>query len=349
MSYRILLNNLLTGTLLGEVRATAAKWSTALNGAGSAQVVAPTEALLATLGTMQQRVGNTCLVVVNGDGAPVWSGVVWAADVNMDNDTTLQAAGMLSILQRRVVRSTLTYTAADQSVIAAGLVNHAQDTASGTRPDRALNITTTGLASHGQARTRAYPAGEAANIGQALLDLAEMKNGFTFAFTPVLSADWALTHTLALTYPNSGVSSTAVLAHRSNCLVGRVSIDATAMASDVVATGGGAGAALVERRGAALAGWPCLEATQSWTDVAEAATLQALGDRVLALGRAPRVTPALQVLDVQAPVGLNNVCRLVVPPLGIDAQYRVVAVDTTLVGERAVTNLAMAPAALFTP
>jgi hypothetical protein len=122
-------------------------------------------------------------------------------------------------------------------------------------------------------------------------------------------------------------------------------MDATSMASEVVAIGGNN---LLTRRGGALAGWPCLEVVRTWNDVTILSTLQAHGDRAVALGKAPTQTPALQVLDVQAPVPLDALPRLVVPEVGIDANYRVLQVDTTLQGDVALSALTLAPAALFT-
>jgi hypothetical protein len=223
-------------------------------------------------------------------------------------------------------------------------VNHAQDTSSG-RADRDLRISTAAVTTQGQLRDRTYPATEAKPIGEALAELAEVQNGFTFAFTPLLGVNRSLSYRLDLTYPNSGVTTTAVLLHRANCLVSTVKMDAADMASEVAAIGANG---LITRRGAALPGWPCMEVVRTWNDVNVPATLQAHGDRAVALGKAPTVLPALQVLDVQTPVPLNAKPRLVVPEVGIDALYRVLQVDTTLQGDTALSSLTVAPAALFT-
>lgn len=347
MSYRVFLHSLVSGTLVGEVRPTAARWSRGLNGAGQASITAPTAALLDLLDPLDTRPGSTCITVVDPAGAVEWSGVLWAVDLNLDGDTALNATRLLSVLNRRVVRSTLTYTATDQATIAAGLVNHAQSTA-GSRPDRALNISTAGVGSTGVTRDRTYPADEAKSIGEALVQLADCEGGFVFDLVPALGANRALSHSLQVTYPNAGQATTAVLVHRANCLVGKIGYDGTAVTSDVVAFGGGGAARLVERRGGALAGWPCLESTASWNDVTVATTLQQHADRLLALGSGPRVLPAVQVLDTASPVPLNAVPRVVVPEVGLDGLYRVVQVDTTLIGNVAQSSLTLVTAALFT-
>lgn len=346
MSYRILLNTLTTGTLIAEVRPTAARWDKGLNGVGTASVTAPTDVLLATLTPLRSYLGNTCVTIVGPSGTPEWSGVVWSATVNLNGDTTLNAARLVTVLNRRVVRSTLTYSGVDQATIAAALVNHAQDT-SGGRSDRALNISTASVTTHGVTRTRTYLADEAKPLGEALTQLADVDGGFTFDLTPLLGSGLALSHRLDLTYPNTGTASSAVLIHRANCLVNTIAMDATAMLSDVVALGGSGQARLVRRRGGALAGWPCLESVRSWNDVVETATLDAYGDRVLALGAKPAQMPSLQVMDVTAPAPLNSVVRLVVPEVGLDDNYRITATATTLVGEQALSTLTVVNADLY--
>lgn len=345
-NYRVLLHHLTSGTLLAEVRVTAAKWQVGLNGAGSAQVAAPTTALLDALDPLASRLGATALSIVRPDGTVAFSGPLWDADVALDGTTTLTAAGTASMLQRRVVRSTLTYTSVDQATIAAALVNHAQDT-SGGRTDRDLRISTAGVTTHGVLRTASWPADEAKPIREALASLADTDNGFTWALTPLLGASMVLTYQLDLTYPNTGVASTVVLVNRANCLVSKVAMTATGMVTDVVARGGGSAARLVTRRGSGLAGWPCLEGTRSWTDTTNLAALQAAGDRALVAGSAPALAPSLQVLDVQAAVDVDTLVRLAVPEVGLDGTYRVLAVDTALVDGTAVSTLSVANAELY--
>lgn len=345
-TYRLLLNDVVTGTLLGEVRPTAASWSKGLNGAGDGQITTPTGTLLDALsGTLQQRLGRTAMTVVAPDGSVAWAGVLWAADVDLDGATTMSGGRWLSLLARRVVRADLTYAAVDQATILAALVDHAQDT-SGGRADRDLGIDTSGLAATTVLRGRTYPEEEAKPIAEAITQLADVVNGFSFDLVPVLGAGRTLSHVLEMDYPNSGVATTVTMVHRSNVLVSKVGFDATGMCTDVVAMSRG-GDGLTERRSSPIAGWPAMEVVQALSDVTVAATLQQAGDRRLDLGAYPRAMPALQVLALDAPVGLNGIARLVVPELGIDEDYRVMAESTTLSGSTALTALTVMNANLF--
>lgn len=344
MSWRLLLHDLVTGTLVGEVRPTSASWQRSLNGGGSATVAAPTAQLTAAMGRPQDRLGRTCLSVLSPDGTLVWSGVVWQAMVNLDGDSQLAAAPLMSLLERRQVRSDLSYTSTDQATIAAALVDHAQDTASGTRPDRQLHIDTSGVTAHGVTRTVTYLGAEAKPVSQALLELAEAADGFTLDLVPQLGAGYALSHRLELANPASGVSTSTVLMHRSNVLVGQLSIDATAMATDLVTFGA---ESVTSSSSSLVASWPALEATASWGDVTTTAQLDTLAERQLALGAAPRVLPAVQVLADTSPAELDHVVRLVVPELDLDANYRVLQTATTLAGEVALTALTLGNAELY--
>lgn len=342
MAYRVLLHKIVTGTLVAEVRPTAARWDLGLNNTGTASITAPTDVLLAALAPLQTHIGSTAVTVVNPAGTPVWSGPIWKAAVNLNNDTTLTCGTMQTLLNRRAVRgSTLTYAATDQATIAASLVDQAQATIFGTRPDRALNITTSPVTLHGVLRDRTYPTDEAKPLGEALAELANVDGGFTYAITPLLGASNSLSHRLDMTYPNTGVSSTAVLIHRSNCLVQSVDMDATSMMSDVFALGGSSTSRIVQRLGAQITGWPCMESVRAWNDVTVAATLTSQANRLLTYGGAPAILPALQVLDLESPVSLNAVVRMSVPEVGLDASYRVTATATTLVGQTAVTTLSV--------
>lgn len=344
MSWRLLLHDLVTGTLVGEVRPTAASWQRALNGGGSATVTTPTAALTDAIGQVQTRLGRTCLSVLDPGGTLAWSGVIWQATVNLDGDTQLAAAPLMSVLERRVVRSDLSYTSTDQATIAAALVDHAQDTASGTRNDRQLHIDTSGVTSHGVTRTVDYLAAEAKPISQALLELADTAAGFTLDLVPTLGASYALSHTLELTHPASGVATATVLVHRSNVLVGQLSIDATAMTTDLVAFGTDG---VTSSSSSPVTGWPALEASVSWSDVATTAELDLLAGRQLDLGSAPLVLPAVQVIADTNPASLDHVVRLVVPELNLDANYRVLQVSTTLAGHVALAALTLGNAELY--
>lgn len=345
--YRILLHTVTTGALVAELRPTSVRWSRGLNATGAAQVTVPTEALLAALpGDPRQYVGSTALAVLAPDGSVPFAGPVWQLQVALQGATTLVCSTWLSLLHRRHVRSTLTYSSTDQASIATSLVAHAQDT-SGGRSDRALGIDTSGVAATGVARDRTYPGDEAKSVGEALVQLADVLNGFVFDLQPTLGSGMVLTHAMALTYPNSGVASATVLVNGANCTVATVTYDAADMATDVVALGGGSGDRLVQRLGGVVGGWPQLEAVRTWQDVTEPATLTAHASRALLVDGAPSTAPDLALLDVQASVSVDQLVRLVVPELGLDATYRVVALEVALVEATAQTSVRVLPADLY--
>lgn len=344
MTYRLLIHDLVGGHLIGEARPTSASWQLGLNGAGSATITTPTALLEDALGgPVRERLGRSCVTFLAEDGTVPWSGVLWQANVDLDGATQLAAAPLMSMLQRRVVRSDLSYSSTDQATIAVGLVNHAQDT-SGGRSDRQLNIDTSSVTTHSEPRTIEYLAAEAQPIAEALVELAELADGFTLALTPQLSSSYALSHTLELAHPASGVASSTVLLHRSNVLVGQLALDATGMTTDVVAFGS---QGITNTTTSAIANWPAFEVTSSWSDVTTTGRLTELANRQLSLGSAPQVVPAAQLIGDDQPAELDQLVRLIVPELDLDAEYRVMATATQLADSIAVTSLTLANGELF--
>jgi len=149
------------------------QYSYQLNRAGSASFTLPITA--ERLQRFDIYLGVTRLLIYREDKL-IWAGVVWEIQegANDDGDVTIQCTEIFHILSEKRYTSN-TYTATDAGQIAWGLINTTQGLTGGN-----LGITQ-GTIQATQNRDRAYYD---ELIGEKIIQLTEVINGFDFLITP---------------------------------------------------------------------------------------------------------------------------------------------------------------------
>jgi hypothetical protein len=163
----------------------------------------------------------------------VWRGPVWTAnetDSKTDRKVEFGAEGLFSYTRKMHVTSTLDYTggaAADLAVIGRALINHHQNKAGGN-----FGIDTSGSETTRQGE-RLYNSWERKNIYEALIQLAEVDDGFDFEVDPE-------TRRYIAYYPQQG-NRKPDLIWQDGIRGFTRTIDATSQASQVLGIGDGEG------------------------------------------------------------------------------------------------------------
>lgn len=159
----------------------------------------------------------------------VWRGPVLTANEVDDQDQRMVefgGEGLLHYPNRWYLTQDRTFTQQDQFTIARALVNSHQNKAGGD-----FSIDTSGVDLSGVLRDRTYVRGK--NIGEALLELADVNDGFDFQID-------AETRLLELFHPQQGARFPDLIIEDGIRQFSR-SVDSTSQASQVVALGEGEG------------------------------------------------------------------------------------------------------------
>jgi hypothetical protein len=322
--YQVLVTDLLSGRVLGEMPAVAAQWSHVRNSPGKLDVTVsisqPPEVMSALGSVIPGGVARIGGAIVR-DGVIVAGGIWWTWDADLAAGTlSLYGEGWHSYVRRRTLRKDLSYTDKDQtSVIARALVDYTQT--AGQTPV----IDTSGVLASGQLRDRTWKASERNNVGQLLEDLAGDEGGFAFRYDTVRVGD--AIQARFVTGPDAGRRTLLVFEQGKNITKLGVQGDGTAVVTHVDGVGAGEGDAGL-RTTAANAGligvYPLLDDVESHTDVSVLSTLASYARRRLARGKAPVVLPKLTVDPAADPVlgsyVVNDVIR-------VRAGYGLVALD----------------------
>ena len=334
--YQVLVSDLLTGRVLGDMPAVEAKWSHVRNAPGSLDVtvaINQPEKIQAALGSIIP--GNVARIggAIVRDGVIVAGGIWWTWDADLAAGTlSLHGEGWHSYIRRRTLRKDLSYTNSDQtSVIAKALVDYTQT--AGQTPV----IDTSTVAASGQLRDRTWKASERNNVGQLLEDVSGDENGFAFRYDTVRSGD--LIQARFLTGPDSGRRTTLVFEQGKNITGLTAQGDGTAVVTHVDGVGAGEGDAGLRTTAAnaSLIGvYPLLDDVESHTDVSVLSTLAGYARRRLARGKAPMVLPKLTVDPNADPVLGSYVVNDVIRVRGgyglvtVDDLYLIVQIDGAL-------------------
>jgi hypothetical protein len=149
------------------------QYSYQLNRAGKASFTLPIT--VERLQRFDIYLGVTRLLIYR-ENALIWAGVVWEVNegVSDDGDVTIQCTEIFHILSEKRYTSN-TYTATDAGTIAWGLINTTQGLTGGD-----LGITQ-GVLQATQNRDRSYFD---ESIGEKIIQLTEVINGFDFVITP---------------------------------------------------------------------------------------------------------------------------------------------------------------------
>jgi len=274
----------LAGTVLDTIPARNPTWSYTLNEAGAASLFIPLNDAKAVRSLID--VGLRELHVMR-DGVRVWAGYLWLAQAQAsDNTLRLGFEGFFSMLFRRHVDATLKYVNVDQFDIAWNLIAHAQGKTNGY-----MGFTRFSAAASGKTRDRTYPFWERTNIGEELIALSEVGQGFDFEITP--TKEWKTY------YPSKGATLTADYELGNNVATMYLEEDAGELINSYSAIGAGDGkntCIAVALDSTSAAAYGLREASGSFTNVKHFSTLQDRANSQLALQKDLRVQPQLSVM-----------------------------------------------------
>lgn len=283
------------GEYLEEIPAEIMTYGERLNLPGSIQFKLAAAHSTATEATLNPGVHE---IVVERDGAPVWAGPLLTMTEPEKPESggwlfDFAGEGLLHYPWRWYVTSTLTFTATDQFTIAKALVDFHQNKAGGD-----FGIDTSGVGLSGVVRDRTYYGYEQKNIGEALQQLAEVRNGFDYSIDPASRA-------LRLHYPKKGARKTDLVWDERNIRRFVRSRDSTAQASQELGIGLGEGDRALRaatQDAAAVATFGLTQHTYSNAGIGKMTTLVAHIERELALFKNPAEMIAVVVGTEEPPV-----------------------------------------------
>jgi hypothetical protein len=340
--WRFLAYDMVSSAFIGEISPSQWQHTDALNDAGSwsAQI----EATAQTWPLVRDYTGRMIVVAERG-GIPQFAGVLWKARANVASRTIdLAGAGLFSFYDHFAIISTLgPYTGVDQFSIFRNL--HSGLIAQSTNSSIGINLEAT---TSGVLRDRTYEAYSGKTFGQLMRELAAVDNGFDFAvgveYVGGVAQRWLRTW-----YPRRGktVEASGIrFTDGGNASVGTIDLDATDMATTVVASGASVTTTFgnivwsntlrttASRTDLVAAGFPGYLLTKSWDDITVLGTLdQSAIAEVTRLSNTERENYTIQV-DPDSnghPYGswdLGDDCLLILndPVFGtIQAQRRVIA------------------------
>ena len=291
-AYEALLCDGRTDDVLGSLPLTALSFREELNGPGAATMEIPlnTDAIEA-LTPLQHS------VFVLRDGVPVWGGVLWVTGLSVgSNSAKLSCSGFWSLVRRRRLSSTLTYTDTDQVLVAKDIIDTLQAEAGGN-----MLIDTSGVVSTGVDISQTYPGHELQNAGDAIQTIATRNNGFDFAVS-VANENGHLVRRLVTTFPTTGRATDIILEDGVNIEALDVSIDGTGMLSTAHIRGKGSGASALLYSGTnpdMVGVYPKTEGLVTLSSVDDLGRLQEHSDLLLTNGARPIVMPTVVVAGQQ--------------------------------------------------
>lgn len=234
--------------------------------------------------------GKTYLVSLR-DGQPIFGGPIWRRLYRSEaHQVDFSGTGLMSHYRRFPIAHTLNFDDDDQITIARYLIFHVHTVYAGSDPG---GLQLLGPETSGVIRDRtAYRPWERKPYGEALVQLAAVKNGFDWTMRPEL-IDGEIVRGYRVWYPRRGRTVAASgLRWRtgSQIIVLETPEDATRLAASVVAQGIGDGPAMLTGSAASTdlieAGYPPYAATVAHKTVKSRRTLNAHAQRALAkLGR----------------------------------------------------------------
>jgi hypothetical protein len=253
------------GGAIDEFQAKNLVFSYILNASGSVSFYLPLhdpKALKSTLIAGQRE------VQVYRDNKRVWGGYLWtlssAAGSEGEPLVRVGGEGYFSKLNKRYIDTTQTFTAQDQFNIAWGLINTAQAKTNGN-----FGITRGTEANSGVLRDRTYNDYERKNLGEAIIDMTNLDNGFDI--------DLDANKVFHMYYPQKG-STIPVVTFDLNKNIRGLSwdVDATDIANEVTSLGSGQGASQllgIDTDTTSQGQYQLMETTTSYIDVSIQATL----------------------------------------------------------------------------
>lgn len=316
------------GVEVDEVPASNPTWSYILNDAGSCSFVLPFRHPKALRSLF--KIGQSELHIYRGT-TRIWGGHFTSAQTTSEEDVRFGFDGFFARVKRRYVDTTQNFNAVEQFDIAWNLINFTQ---SKTNGNTGMNWTRAGVAASGITRTRNYPFWERANIGEILMDMSAINNGFDFDVSP--------TKVWTVYYPSKGAVQTVPFELGKNIQTLSLGEDATDTANTFSAIGAGDGkntCIAVATSGANQTTYGLLEASESFTNIKHYATLQDKATERVRMLKSPRLSPNVTIWDTGDPapyqyvVGDKVTIRAKDGYFDLDQQFRIISVVFNLSNE----------------
>jgi len=305
--YRYEVANLLTDKTFDELPLGAGTFDTRILNPGSFQLGSPLGVASAKLGRRLQQVaaGATALYVYRNDvcwwGGPLW--VVTAAGDSSGNATwTCSGSTFDSYLARVNWQADGTIASADTLAQARAILAAMQ-----ADPNANIGLVADTATSGVTGAAVTYLASSNSSYGKALTDLATQSPGFDYACSVTADPSTGVrTRRLRLGYPQLGSAAVHRLTRPGNILSYSLPSDATRGGTEWRAFGATANSnqagqsqpltSSVHVAAAALAaGWPRLDAGNSYQSVTDLPTLEAYAAADAAVGTTPVIVPAVDV------------------------------------------------------
>jgi len=297
-----------TGRLLAELPLRSVQYDLRVNDAATLQC----ELILDEAPSAVDLTGSvrTSILVNRGDSL-MFGGTIWGRQYTASTRTMrLDVGDTQSYLDAHVlITSDLNYKQVDQLAIARSLVQYAN-----AKTGVALNPTYTGTTVSGVRRDRSYLGADGAPVGQRLKELSALEGGFDFRWVPYWDngVGSVVRRALQLGYPTLGrtyPTSQLVFEMDVDTIDYGWTEDGQTVASTVYTTGAvkeGSPANAQPPRYTAddptvrVAGYPRMEAAESFSDITTPSVLAAHARGKLALTRMPLQTFTLTIASIAA-------------------------------------------------
>lgn len=362
--YRYEVADLRTGYVLGDLPLDGVKYSKKLNDSGTFSGSFTVESRLRKKRMVEDPYDWTmpakrCITAYR-DERPVWGGVIWTSSYDSSNGVVQIGAGdYWSYFDHRLVLPVLALvggTAPSADYVATrtvGFINTEQLQLSRdlvalaqahTGGDIGIEMDATLFS--GVYRDRTYDGYELTSVGQALRNLANVKDGPDLLFDVVgLDDQGRPIRQLLQGEPLLGVAgSPHVFEYGANLVSYTWPRDGTGMISREFATGDGTaeGTPIAVSEDATIygperGGYPLLESEHQWSGVSELDTLQGHADSKQSISQTPLATPHFTVRGSMSPAvgewAIGDDALAIIEddffPRGMEATVRIVAAEVT--------------------
>jgi hypothetical protein len=338
--YRILIADLLTNNIVAELPLTQVAFSQQLNSAGTFSgniLISDVDSSALNIVNSTQPAKNA--IYVDRDGVLVWGGIIWNRTYSSDSQhLTLTAREFESYFERRRVTGTSVFQNVDQFTVAQQLIKDAQAASNG-------NIgVVVGTDVSGVPVTKIYYSYELRTVLSAIQDLAKSDVGFDFAISVAYDANGNPYKFLNMGYPRLGTAYDSANLNApvfefpaGNVISYEYPEDGSSAANTIYAVGAGSNEgktiAVATDTTKLDAGWPLLEESSNYTDIADGTLLGNLAAGQLKAVSEPPVTMKIVAAPYIDPVlgdyqiGDDVRVRILDDrfPNGIDTVYRIMA------------------------
>lgn len=364
-TYTYLACDLLTDTVLAELPLQGVQYETVLSGIGALSAFLPLNAETLPLDPINATVGGRTALYVDRDGVLVWGGIIWTRR-SAPGGLQIQAAEFLSYFQHRYITQTLSTVPAnvpnstlipdgqllysDQKYLMWSLFRWASIDPAG---DLKIDINQLSGVGHGISRERTYFGYERPELFATMQQLSQTDDGFDFAievgWEPVLNNLPPTRYRRARTwFPQRGrtAADSGLVFAKGGPAASIVAYDwpedFTSLANRTHAIGDGDGEArlIAQAQDDALlaAGWPLLEAVETYSGVTQAATLQGHANADITARSGAALAPTFDVLADGDPalgeyqVGDGAIFSIAPEPRfpdGLDVELRILGMQVT--------------------